>query len=121
MRLVRPAPDEITVRELVPADRDLVVAVFERLSPRSRFLRFLSPLPSLPEPTLARLLDVDGHDHVALVAVRDGTGAAARAARRRRRPWRAGPDVRRPSRQRGDARPAALARGADGLAGGPRP
>ena len=75
MRLVRPAADEITIRELVPADRDLVVGVFDGLSPRSRFLRFLSPLPSLPEPTLDRLLDVDGHDHVALVAVRGGAGA----------------------------------------------
>ena len=65
-------PDPITVRELVPADRALLTAAFERLSPRSRFLRFLSPLPTLPERTLDRLMDVDGREHVALAAVHRG-------------------------------------------------
>jgi RimJ/RimL family protein N-acetyltransferase len=65
-------PDPVTVRELVPADRPLVAAGFARLSPRSRLLRFLSPLPSLPESTLDRLMAVDGDEHVALVALRGG-------------------------------------------------
>jgi RimJ/RimL family protein N-acetyltransferase len=77
--------DAITVRELVPADRALLAAVFERLSPRSRYLRFLSPLQSLPERTLDRLVDVDGREHVALVALRDDEAVGvARYVRDRR-------------------------------------
>jgi RimJ/RimL family protein N-acetyltransferase len=73
------------VRELVPADRALLAAAFERLSPRSRYLRFLSPLRSLPERTLDRLVDVDGGEHVALVALRDGEAVGvARYVRDRR-------------------------------------
>jgi RimJ/RimL family protein N-acetyltransferase len=68
----RPQPDTITLRELVPEDRALLAAAFERLSPRSRYLRFLSPLPVLPERTLDRLLAVDGCEHVALAALHRG-------------------------------------------------
>jgi GNAT superfamily N-acetyltransferase len=78
-------PDAITVRALVPADRALLVAAFERLSPRSRYLRFLSPLRSLPQRTLERLVDVDGCEHVALIALRDGEAVGvARYLRDRR-------------------------------------
>ena len=65
-------PEAITLRELVPADRPLLAAAFERLSPRSRYLRFLSPLPALPERTLDHLMAVDGREHVALAAIHDG-------------------------------------------------
>jgi GNAT superfamily N-acetyltransferase len=61
----------IVVRALVPEDRALVAAAFDRLSDRSRFLRFFSPLPRLPKRTLDRLMDVDHVGHVALVAVHD--------------------------------------------------
>ncbi len=37
----------IAVRALVPEDRKLIAAGFERLSARSRYLRFFSPLPRL--------------------------------------------------------------------------
>jgi GNAT superfamily N-acetyltransferase len=50
----------VLVRPLVAADRPLVRDLFERLSPRSRYLRFLTPMPRLP----ARMLD-------ALAAVHD--------------------------------------------------
>jgi RimJ/RimL family protein N-acetyltransferase len=72
MHPARPQPDAITLRELVPGDRPLLAAAFERLSPRSRYLRFLSPLPSLPARTLDRLMDVDGHERVALAAIDRG-------------------------------------------------
>jgi len=72
MHPVRRQPDAITLRELVPADRPLLAAAFERLSPRSRYLRFLTPLPALPERTLDRLMDVDGREHVALAALDRG-------------------------------------------------
>ena len=62
----------IAVRALVPEDRDRIAAAFERLSPRSRFLRFLSPLPRLSKGLLAALADVDHDRHVALAAILDG-------------------------------------------------
>jgi ribosomal protein S18 acetylase RimI-like enzyme len=61
----------IAVRALVPEDRELIGAAFERLSPRSRFLRFFSPLPRLTTGMLDSLMDVDHVRHVALVAVRE--------------------------------------------------
>ena len=48
-----------------------VDAVFAGLSPRSRYLRFHSPVPRLPESVRARLVDVDGHRHAAVVAETD--------------------------------------------------
>jgi len=62
----------ITVRALVPEDRELIADAFERLSPRSRFLRFFSPIPRLTKGMLDRLVDVDHARHIALVAVHDG-------------------------------------------------
>jgi GNAT superfamily N-acetyltransferase len=61
----------IAVRALVPEDRELIAAAFERLSARSRFLRFFSPLPRLTTRMLDGLMDVDHTRHVALVAVHD--------------------------------------------------
>jgi len=61
----------IAIRALVPEDRELIVAAFERLSPRSRFLRFFSPLPRLTAGMLNGLMDVDHVGHVALVALYD--------------------------------------------------
>lgn len=45
-----------------------VDAVFAELSPRSRYLRFHSPVPRLPESVRARLVDIDGRRHAAVVA-----------------------------------------------------
>jgi RimJ/RimL family protein N-acetyltransferase len=60
------------IRALVPEDRELIAAAFERLSPRSRFMRFLSPIPRLSKGLLDRLVDVDHEHHVALAAIADG-------------------------------------------------
>ena len=60
------------IRALVPEDRDLIAAAFERLSPRSRFMRFLSPIPRLSKGLLDGLVDVDHEHHVALAAIADG-------------------------------------------------
>jgi hypothetical protein len=38
----------VEIRELVPADRALVQEAFARLSPRSRYMRFLSPFRRCP-------------------------------------------------------------------------
>jgi RimJ/RimL family protein N-acetyltransferase len=55
---------------LLPSDRAMLSEGFAALSAKSRYQRFLSPLPSLTEPALRRLVDdVDGIDHVAVLLV----------------------------------------------------
>lgn len=72
----------VAIRPLVPADRSWLAAAVEELSPASRYSRFLSPLRTLDENLLTRLVDgVDGIDHVALVGTLDpGALGEARAA-----------------------------------------
>ncbi len=59
----------VRVRPLRPSDR----AVYERavldLSPRSRYLRFLSPIPRLSERLLDLMTQADGCEHVAYLAL----------------------------------------------------
>jgi RimJ/RimL family protein N-acetyltransferase len=62
----------VSLRPLVPEDRALVEAAFERMSDRSRFLRFFSPVPRLTRRTLDQLMAVDQVRHVALAAIQDG-------------------------------------------------
>lgn len=73
--------DGITIRPIGPGDRDGLAASFERLSPESRYLRFFSPLSHLSGSQLRYLTDVDHHDHEALVAIDDETGAIVGVAR----------------------------------------
>jgi RimJ/RimL family protein N-acetyltransferase len=65
-----------TVRRLVRAEAATVIdAVYAGLSAHSRFLRFHSPVPRLPDAVRARLADVDGRRHAAVVAeIRHATG-----------------------------------------------
>jgi GNAT superfamily N-acetyltransferase len=57
------------VRTLDRAGAEAAVdAVFAGLSPRSRYLRFHSPVPRLPTSVRARLVDVDGRRNAAVVA-----------------------------------------------------
>lgn len=58
----------VRLRLLRPHDRDGLLAGFARLSPESRYLRFFTAVPRLPEAILRRLLDVDDWNHLALVA-----------------------------------------------------
>jgi GNAT superfamily N-acetyltransferase len=60
-----------TVRPLTSDDKPLLVAGFEALSERSRYLRFLSPMPMLSRSQLAYLSELDQIDHVAF-GVTDG-------------------------------------------------
>jgi acetyltransferase len=62
----------VAIRALVPEDRARVADAFERLSATSRYMRFLTPMPSLSERALDGLMDVDHDRHVALVALQDG-------------------------------------------------
>ena len=81
------------IRPLQPADRELLVAGFEQLSPESRYRRFFSPVVELTERQLDYLTHVDQHDHVALVAVDKETGEALGVARF----VRTGPGVAEPA------------------------
>jgi GNAT superfamily N-acetyltransferase len=69
-----PPPDQLAdgrwvcIDYLGPADRADLLAGFENLSERSRYLRFFTPMPRLANAVLTRLLATDGGDHVALAA-----------------------------------------------------
>jgi RimJ/RimL family protein N-acetyltransferase len=60
--------DRVCVRDLTPEDEAALDAVFEGMSPHSRYLRFHGPLPRLSGSMRKVLLNVDGQTHVALVA-----------------------------------------------------
>lgn len=64
----------------MPEDRELLRSGFERLSERSRYMRFQTPMTSLSGEQLTYLTVVDHHDHEALVALDadsgDGVGVA---------------------------------------------
>jgi protein-S-isoprenylcysteine O-methyltransferase Ste14/RimJ/RimL family protein N-acetyltransferase len=62
------------LRPLTPADRALYLAGFEHLSSESRQLRFFGPKPSLSEAEINYFIDVDHHDHEAIVATACGQG-----------------------------------------------
>jgi len=59
----------IRVRALRTTDREAIASGFERLSSRSRYLRFLTPKASLSPAELNFLTELDGKDHFALVAM----------------------------------------------------
>ena len=65
----------VRLRPLGSADRDGLAALFARLSPESRYRRFLSPKPSLTARELVYLTDIDRFHHEAVAAVdpRDGS------------------------------------------------
>ncbi len=72
---------EVTIRKLTPRDAPVLAEAFERLSPQSRDLRFLSAKPRLSSNDLQYLTDVDGHLHEALGAVDKATGRGVGVAR----------------------------------------
>lgn len=65
----------VVLRLLRPADKELLRAGFERLSPESRYARFFTPKPSLSDDELRYLTEVDQEDHVAIGAAGERDGA----------------------------------------------
>jgi len=59
---------QVELSYLEPGDRRDLLAGFEGLSPRSRYLRFFSAMPELPGFMLDGLLRTDRVDHVAVCA-----------------------------------------------------
>lgn len=66
---VSAAPPSVLIRPIRPDDRDLLAAGMASLSAETIRRRFLGPRSRLSERELDYLTDVDGADHVALVAV----------------------------------------------------
>jgi GNAT superfamily N-acetyltransferase len=62
----------VHLRLLRRDERDLVAGFYEGLSDNSKYHRFLQPMPRLPKAYLDKLVDVEGHRHVAVVATVDG-------------------------------------------------
>jgi GNAT superfamily N-acetyltransferase len=71
----------IQIRPIEPADKPELAAAFSRLSPESRYRRFLSPNSSLSDDDLRYLTEVDHSDHEALVAIDPGGGQGIGVAR----------------------------------------
>jgi GNAT superfamily N-acetyltransferase len=57
------------VRPIVPDDKDLLVEGFARLSPESRFRRFLGYMDKLRAPLLRYLTEIDYVDHFAWIGL----------------------------------------------------
>jgi RimJ/RimL family protein N-acetyltransferase len=58
----------VVLRHIRPSDAPELRAGFERLSPESRYRRFFGGLSMLSDAALRYLTEVDGRDHVAIVA-----------------------------------------------------
>jgi GNAT superfamily N-acetyltransferase len=66
---------------LVDDDRKRLVDAFHRLSEGSRYRRFFAPVRDLSEETLDYLVEIDHHDHEAIVALDAGSGDLIGVAR----------------------------------------
>jgi GNAT superfamily N-acetyltransferase len=59
----------IVLRHIRPSDAPELRRAFRSLSPESRYRRFFHGMTDLTDASLRHLTDVDGRDHVAIVAV----------------------------------------------------
>lgn len=59
----------VCLRTITPDDAPLIREGIAKLSAESRYLRFFSPAPVLPDAVVHRLAEVDGHDHIAWGAI----------------------------------------------------
>jgi RimJ/RimL family protein N-acetyltransferase len=71
----------VDVRPLEHRDRPLLEGAIGRLSDESRYLRFGTLKPRMTERELDRLVDVDHHDHEALLAIDPLTGRGVAVVR----------------------------------------
>ncbi|HEU4423480.1 MAG TPA: GNAT family N-acetyltransferase, partial [Pilimelia sp.] len=58
----------IHLRPIQPQDAEAIVALHSRFSERTRYLRYFSPYPRIPERDLRRFVEVDHRDREAFVA-----------------------------------------------------
>ena len=71
----------MTLRPIAPEDAPLVAASFERLSKESRYRRLFTHKETLSEEEIAYLVNVDHHDHEAIIAIDPSNGDALGVAR----------------------------------------
>jgi GNAT superfamily N-acetyltransferase len=64
----------VRLRLLTRDDREGLARSFDRLSPRSRYRRFFTSMPNLPQRLLDDLVEIDNRDRLAIVAVADVAG-----------------------------------------------
>ncbi|MFN8176280.1 MAG: GNAT family N-acetyltransferase [Solirubrobacteraceae bacterium] len=76
----------IRVRPIAAGDAEALRTGFAHLSDEARYRRFLTPTEHLTEQQIAYFVDVDHHDHEALVALRADTGEGVAVARYIRSP-----------------------------------
>ncbi len=60
--------ERVIVRHILPTDAEPLTRAWNQLSPESRYRRFFGAVGSLDSATLKYLTNVDGIDHVAIVA-----------------------------------------------------
>jgi RimJ/RimL family protein N-acetyltransferase len=60
--------DVVRIRPVQPDDAPALVRAYANLGEQSRYQRFFTVMPELPEPTLKAAVEVDHADHEALVA-----------------------------------------------------
>lgn len=78
---ILPDGTTLVLRAVEPGDRDRIRDLFGRLSPISRYRRYLSPKPELSASELAALSDIDHIRHEALAAVDQRNGSFVGVAR----------------------------------------
>jgi RimJ/RimL family protein N-acetyltransferase len=71
----------VHVRDVRRSDECVLRAGFRELSAHSRYQRFLGPVSELSDSLWRYLCDVDGHDHVAIIAFAPGELLPAGVAR----------------------------------------
>lgn len=71
----------VLLRPIESGDAALLLAGFERLSPESRYRRFLAPTARLTGTQVAYLTQVDHRDHEAIIAIAAETGEGIGVAR----------------------------------------
>ncbi len=75
------AGQQAIVRPLVAEDRQRLLDAFDRLSEESRYRRFFAPVQELSAGSLEYLVDIDHHDHEAVVAIDPASGDLVGVAR----------------------------------------
>jgi GNAT superfamily N-acetyltransferase len=71
----------VRIRQGHSSDRALLLRAFERLSPESRYRRFLAPRPELTEDMVRYLTEIDHHEHEAMIALDERSGEGVGVAR----------------------------------------
>ncbi len=70
-----------TLRPIEPGDRRRLIDAFYRLSEESRYRRFFAPVRELSDQSVDYLVEIDHHDHEAIVAIDPGTDQLVGVAR----------------------------------------